>query len=190
MMRVFAIGFNKCGTRTLHYFFKSNGQNSIHWHKGRLAIRLFKNLKDGNSLLQGYEKVTVFTDMECVTERFFFEGYKLFPYLFEQYPDSVFILNTRSREDWIKSRLNHAEGAYARRHRRILGIESEQKLVEAWAVDWDLHHRRVREFFAGNPKARFIDFNIEKDSVEKLCKSIPELNLNPSKYAIQGKTQA
>ena len=107
-MKIFQIGFNKCGTRTIHQYFCDNGIRSVHWDEGRLAQRMFKNLSDGESLLAGYEEYDVFTDMEFLSESgVFLEGYKLFPFLAAQYPDAVFILNTRDRESWIRSRVSH-----------------------------------------------------------------------------------
>ncbi len=49
--RVFIIGFNKCGTRTLHYYFESNGYRAVHWDKGKLARTVFQNLVDSRPLL-------------------------------------------------------------------------------------------------------------------------------------------
>jgi hypothetical protein len=62
--KIFQIGFNKCGTKTLHHYFSRNGVRSVHWDYGRLAQRLFANLASGSKLLAGYEQFDVFTDME------------------------------------------------------------------------------------------------------------------------------
>ena len=97
--KIFQIGFNKCGTKTLHHYFCRNGLRGVHWDQGRLAQRMFVNLARGNSLLEGYEQFDVFTDMEYLDDfGSYLEAYKLFPHLAAQYPNAVFILNTRNRE--------------------------------------------------------------------------------------------
>ena len=73
--------------------------SGLHWDEGRLAQRIFANLASGSDLLQGYEQFDVFTDMEYLDDLgSYLEAYKLFPHLAAQYPNAVFILNTRNRE--------------------------------------------------------------------------------------------
>ena len=116
-MKIFQIGFNKCGTSTIHRYLRANGVKCVHWDDGRLAQRMFANLANGDNLMAGYEGFDAFTDMEYIDQvGTLLEGYKLFPYLAAQYPDAVFILNTRDREAWIRSRLAW-RGDYAARHR-------------------------------------------------------------------------
>ena len=65
--QVFQIGFNKCGTSTLHRFFELNGFRSVHWDRGTLAQRLYRNLTEGKSLIAGYEHFETFADMEHIS---------------------------------------------------------------------------------------------------------------------------
>jgi Sulfotransferase domain len=182
-MKIFQIGYNRCGTRTIHNYFAANGIRSVHWDDGRLARRIFTNLANGENLLDGYSYFDVFTDMEWLDGAHHCEAYKLFPYLAAQYPDAVFILNTRDREAWIKSRLRHREGEYAARYRRYLGVASSEKLADIWRAEWDRHHRRVIEFFDGKPH-RFIVCRIETDLPDLLNESIPECALNRALYQV------
>jgi len=184
-MKIFQIGFNRCGTRTIHEYFLANRVRSVHWDEGRLARRIFTNLANGDDLLAGYSYFDVFTDLEWLDGAHHCEAYKLFPYLAGQYPDAVFILNTRDREDWIRSRLRHRGGEYAARYKRYLGIASDEKLAEAWRVEWDRHHRRVIEFFEAKPY-RFFVCSIETDLPRLLNEKIPELSLDPERYRIFG----
>ena len=48
-MRIFIIGFNKTATRTLHYFFKGNGLNAIHWDDGNL-VKVSYIMQDTSSI--------------------------------------------------------------------------------------------------------------------------------------------
>ena len=46
MGKIFQIGFNKCGTTSIHRMLVANGINSVHWDKGRLS----KSIKLSNIL--------------------------------------------------------------------------------------------------------------------------------------------
>lgn len=182
-MKIFQIGFNKCGTNTIHSYLQANGLKSVHWDHGRLAERIFRNFANGDDLLRGYEAFDAFTDMEFLDEsgRCYLEAYKLFPYFAEQYPDAVFILNTRDREDWIRSRLAHGNRPYARRHMTYYNIATEEELVAIWRENWDRHHDRVMEFFSGEPY-RFFVCRIETDLPHRLNEEICELGLDETCY--------
>ena len=162
-MKIFQIGFNRCGTTTIHRYFLANGVRSVHWDKGRLAQRIFRNLSNGDELLAGYENFDAFTDMEFLDRAgaHHLEAYKLFPCFAAQYPDAVFILNTRDREDWIRSRLGKKHD-YAARARIYHNVVSNEDLANIWRADWKRHHRRVIEFFSGTSH-RFFVCRIETD---------------------------
>ena len=84
-MKIFQIGFNKCGTSTIHRYLRANGVKCVHWDDGRLAQRMFANLANGDNLMAGYEGFDAFTDMEYIDQvGTLLEGYKLFPYLAAQ----------------------------------------------------------------------------------------------------------
>ncbi len=187
--KVFQIGFNKCGTRTIHRFLRMNGMRCIHWDDGELARTMFRNLANGDRLLQGYdEDFDVFTDMEWVTRNCILEGFKLYPYLARDYPDARFILNTREREDWVKSRSKHGGGSYMGKWKRESELDADA-LADMWRADWDRHHTRVTEFFAGKPK-QFAQFHIAKDSAQVLADLLSDQPIDISLYGHVGKTKA
>lgn len=186
--RIFQIGFNKCGTRTFHQFFKAHGLRCIHWHGGRLARAMLGNLVNGEPILRGYEEFEVFSDMESIGKEFAVEAFKLFEHLAPAYPGSIFLLNTRDREAWIRSRMKHGNGRYAARWKLVLGLSSDAELAEAWRRDWDRHMARVDRFFADG-RHRLVRFDIEKDDPAALRDAMPELQLNPDRFGHRGKTQ-
>jgi hypothetical protein len=188
-LRVFQIGFNKCGTRTLFRYLQENGFRGVHWNKGRLAKAIFRNLSNGNDLLRGYENYDVLTDMEFVTKDFALEAYKLFPLLADAHPDAVFILNTREREDWIKSRFAHRHGNYSKKWKLALKIKDDAMLADFWRRDWDNHHARVEKYFS-DKAARFVKFDIAKDSPEVLSRLFPGREMDVSAYRQMGKTKS
>jgi hypothetical protein len=189
-MKIFQIGFNRCGTRTIYRYLSENGVSSVHWDEGRLAIRMFSNLAEGNDLLAGYENFDAFLDMEYLDGAIYLEAYKLFPYLAAQYPTAVFILNTRDREAWIRSRLGHEheKKSYALRHRRRLNVDLDEQLAALWREDWERHHRRVTQFFAARSH-RFFTCNIETDLPHLLGEQLPECRLNPLHYDVKGRSK-
>ena len=185
--KIFQIGFNKCGTKTLHHYFSRNGVRSVHWDYGRLAQRMLANLASGSKLLAGYEQFDVFTDMEYLNESgTYLEAYKLYRHLAEQYPHSVFILNTRNRDAWIRSRLGHGKDlSYAQRSMVHYNVTSIQELTNLWNAEWEHHHCDVTEFFARKPY-RFFICQIETDLPSILDKALPECNLDAVHYRLKG----
>ena len=177
-MKIFQIGFNKCGTSTIHRYLRANGVKCVHWDDGRLAQRMFANLANGDNLMAGYEGFDAFTDMEYIDQvGTLLEGYKLFPYLAAQYPDAVFILNTRDRESWIRSRL-------AARHRIHYNVVSNEQLADVWRTEWDRHHSRVTKYFAGKSH-RFFICRIESDLPHLLSEQLPEYHLDDKLYELR-----
>jgi hypothetical protein len=184
--KVFQIGFNKCGTRTVHRFLQLNGLHAVHWDRGNLARSIYRNLTNRDSLIKGYEQFDAFSDMEYVTSEFAFEAYKLFPLLADEFPDALFLLNTRDREDWVRSRLDHREGAYAKKWKAVLGVDDDARLAELWRTDWDRHHERVTSFFASR-HLQFLKFDIANDSPELIARYFPNCRFDLSAYRVKGK---
>ena len=183
-MNIFQIGFNKCGTSTLHRYLRANGVKSVHWNEGRLAQRMFANLANGDKLLTGYECFEAFTDMEYLSRAgTYLEGYKLFPYLAEQYPDAVFILNTRDPRSLDQElvclawRLRRSPPVALQRHH-------ERGAANLWRAEWDRHHHRVTDYFAGRPH-RFFVCTIETDLPHLLNEKLPEYRLDSNLYELR-----
>ena len=103
--RIFLIGFNKCGTTSFHDYFKANGIASVHWRANTLALALHHNRTEGRPLLEGIDHWTAYTDMNCIPgspwgqsnsdSAALIEGCRYFRELHRDYPDALFILNTR-----------------------------------------------------------------------------------------------
>ena len=175
MNKIFQIGFNKCGTLSFHNLFEKHSKpklKSIHWDFGKLAYVIQENLSSNKKLLTGYEEYDVFTDMEYCSigddskkiEWVF--AFKWFYIIDQQYPDSKFILNTRSVDNWISSRLNHTNG-YKKSHMSFYRIDNENILIEKWKYQWNTHTNNVIEYFKNRPNDLLI-FDIEKDPFSKI----------------------
>jgi len=173
--RIFLIGFNKCGTTSFHDFFKANGIPSVHWRANTLAMAMHAQLSRGQSpVLAGLDGWTAYTDLICLpgtpwersnsTGQPVIEACHYFRELHRDYPDALFILNTRDPLDWIKSRLQHDQGRFAQAYLQALaadGISTEEQLCERWLRDWYGHHSAVLDYFHAHAPERFLLFHIQ-----------------------------
>ena len=149
--KIFQIGFNKCGTKTLHHYFSRNGIQSVHWDEGRLAQCMFANLAAGKNLLAGYEQFDAFTDMEFLSKSgTSLEAYKLFPHLASQYPKAfIYSQHTRPRKVGSAAVFSHGKNlSYVHRSMLHSDVASIHDLTDRWRIEWERHHRQVMVFFA------------------------------------------
>lgn len=165
---IFQIGFNKCGTASIHYFLQRSGLQSLHWLRGVLARVMSGRIDANEDPIQDFPNAIGFTDMLAFGARKLIEPYKRFDYLHQWYPDALFILNTRDREKWIASRLSHVAGGIkmSTSYAHFLKIP-EHNIPDFWRAEWETHHALAREYFAGMPN--FLEFHIEKDDSSTLA---------------------
>lgn len=166
--KIFQIGFNKCGTASLHHFFKKNGLISAHFENGLLAETIFSNAENNKPLLSGIEQFDAYTDMECITQysyKYVAETY--FKQLYEQYPDSIFILNTRNVEKWLSSRVKHNKGSYLTRYRCIMDVQSHE-IVEHWRKEYTEHISEVLDFFSDKPTSNFYHLKLDENGISDM----------------------
>lgn len=190
--RIFLVGFNKCGTTSFHGFFRANGIASVHWRANTLAMTLHRNLQNNHRpLLDGLEQWTAYTDMICLPgtpwERSNSDGQPLieacryFRELDESYPDALFILNTRDPFAWIRSRLNHDDGRFAKAYLSALsgeGIGNRRELRQRWLRDWYAHHNAVLEYFHSHAPEKLLVFHLDHTPHRRLIHFLePHFNL-------------
>mgnify|MGYP003624654913 FL=1 len=151
-MKVFAIGFNRCGTQSLFKFFANNGFKALHC---RGSSKIVDNHINSKPLLQGYEDYTFFSDIDFLSRHF-----ELFAV---QYPEAKFIYNYREVEGWIRSR-------------KKLWTANNWVIDEPyWRAEWKYHHTMLKEYFCGGREKRLLEFDIEKAQGESIAKFLPEL---------------
>jgi hypothetical protein len=182
MTRVFQIGFNKCGTRSLYRLFADNSIPSLHWHtdQGKIAKKMLINFLNGEYIIpKEYESIIFFSDLEDVYGSNYLPifSYRFYREIFYQFPDAKFILNTRPLDEWINSRVEHDNGKYLNHCLHTLKI-SKLELINQWKSHFLNHSQEVKMFFK-NKREKLLIFDISKDNVSKVINFFPELNLQP-----------
>lgn len=190
--RIFQIGFNKCGTLTLADFFWSNNIKSVHYDNGIIAVRIHDNYVHSQPLLYGLDpNVIGFFDMEMIfTNPPIFISQQLFKKLDQQYPGSKFILNTRDKEAWLKSRSLHMVDPQTNYLEYLANKNnvSNEEMLSQWSREWDEHHKAVLMYFKDRPDDLLV-YNIETDKPEKIVEYFKGIyKLDASKYQHLHKT--
>ena len=187
--KIFQVGFNKCGTRTLADFFRRSGYRSAHWKGGKLADDIMAAKAEGRLPLEQWSGTVLFTDLEKVTPTQMIEAYREFAFLDESYPDAYFLLNTRRVDDWLTSRMRHWNGTYFRDYMKHYGTRDPISVLQRWKDDWVSHVDAVRSYFADRP-GKLIEFDLDQDDAEVLAQRFEDiLTLNPKKWGHRGKTR-
>jgi hypothetical protein len=189
--KLFFIGFNKCGTRSLHRYFSDCGLDSYHggvYADSHQAI--FLNIVRGEPALKGFDGHEVYLDVAAIQSQF--------RQLDRDYPGSRFVLNVRDINRWILSRLNHIDGRYVDYMNLCHGVElSWVEWADRWRREFETHERAVLEHFKDRP-TDFLRFDIERDELAKLTafvgaagleapRALPRVNATERKhYALEG----
>jgi hypothetical protein len=129
--KIFVIGFNKTASSTLHKLFISNKLRSVH---------------DDTWVLHKYD---CFTDRET-------DGILNFETYYNKFPNAVFVLNTRSLDSWLLSRLTHGF-----LHKQAWAWPPNLDKVKLWIEIRQTHYNNVLNFFKNKPENLFV-VNIEK----------------------------
>jgi len=190
--KIFVIGFNRCGTTSLHMLFRKNGITALHYHGPEKSFivpaQLSLNLSLGRPLISGLNRWTAFSDLGMASQRLVFEGARLFRQLHAEHPDAYFILNTRPVGKWIKSRLAHMQGRYVRNFAEAMG-QPESKMPQIWRKQQAAHHGEVRDYFAGHD--RFLEFDIEADDPRAVQTLLaPDFRIDVTHWALRNATKA
>ena len=158
MSKIFVIGFNKTATTTFHKLFLVNKLKSQHatpWNPD-----MFQCFSDNGNMNN-------------------------FKQLDKNYPDATFILNVRSLDKWLKSRIAHGYHEYLKNKEPNWGYPCNISKCKSWIEAREKHHSELLEYFKDRPH-KLIIVNIEKDNWEQYIsdilglkvKSIPPKNVS------------
>lgn len=189
--KIFQIGFNKCGTVSLNKLFLTYSNpiiSSTHWNYGYLAYSIHCNIQTGNFLPLNDYNYHAYFDMECfIQENDSIQYIPIFQNYFDlldiNYPNSIFILNTRNIDNWIESRLNHYSSfspiinnivyrtkepiKYVDLFKAVLKTENVKDITDLWKQNWIDHHENILEYFSFRENHLLV-YDIEKDDISKI----------------------
>jgi hypothetical protein len=170
--KLFFIGFNKCGTRSLHQYFLDCGLDSYHGGAtGDTHMAVLINVALGEPALRGLAPHDVYLDLGAVQSQF--------QYLDRDYPGNKFVLNIRDVNRWLVSRLNHLNGRYVEFMNLYYGMNlTWPEWVERWRGEFMAHERAAIEHFRGRD-ANFLRFDVETDQLTDLISFIGSDCLEP-----------
>jgi len=158
---VIFLGLPKTGTMSLTKAFEGAGYRTAHWQTDSgeyVGYNIRRAFCDGERLLHYLSDYDVITQMDvCLPEVSFFPQCFLYRDFAYQYPDALFVLNTRDIASQVKSIANW--GDMLDRFKKY-GIEDPGKFIYS-------HNNRVRDFFRGRGIA-FLEFDIEVDLPSRL----------------------
>ena len=185
---IFNIDFNRAGTTSLTEALNILGIKTLHFstdgtwwfpnNKNEIERIMADNYYANRPLLHGFdEDVRGFSD---------FAGIHFFKILYEQYPNSKFILTTRAVEDWVNSVL-YMEKDQGRLETIDIENVRRSKLTERY-----FHTKKeIKDFFKDKPNCYLEIDIIGGEGWEVLCnflgKNIPNVpfpHLNKQKYNV------
>jgi len=148
--KVFAVGFNKSGTTSLHALFKSLGLLSYHGAKWRGG--------DDLKLLRSYD---------CFSDGIPNDLAKLD----NLFPGSRFILQVRDLESWVYSRLAHIERKKEQNTHNGSPIwDNTEYAIKSWIKQRNAHHLFVLSYFSERPSDILVfDFVRDESAATKVC---------------------
>ena len=108
------------------------------------------------------------------------EGQQYYRELYNEYPDSYFILQTRKLEDWIRSRSKHKRGDFMKRCMKFCQIRDARAMRDHWRKERTGFEAEVMQFFSLRSKARFMRYDIDNNHIVELINFLksdfPDLN--------------
>ena len=185
--RIYVLGFNRCGTRSLTTAFKQAGIGCVHWDRNKLMLAILGDLRlHGRiNLKKHYPQSNAFLDFIHVPQHgepgdhILSEGTLLHQQLIDSDPDAYFILNTRNPEDWIASRCRHLNGTFlsiyqqhlSSIHNRMFSIDD---VLMEWRRMWHQAHAEILNRFQREPQLRSLIYDIDRTPYDVLKRFLSE----------------
>ena len=139
--KIFCLSVQRTGTTSVGVFFKRLGYDVADWEvskKNGWTQSWFEGDYQGIFKSKDFKNNTVFEDAPWFSPNFY-------KFLYQEYPDSKFILLYRNPEDWFQSMMGHSGGKSLGNtliHSKIYGLEDYAcaKYPELLASSYSIYH--------------------------------------------------
>ena len=172
---ILLLGLPKSGTTSFNKLFEKLGYEAYHWkiNNGQYIGKIIQNNKKNNlPLLNGFSNAACITQMDvCISNEYcYWPQIVDYEQLYFQNKDAIFILNTRDPVNILQS-FKKWLGFYKRIH--LYNPELIKKNTNEGFIDFvNSHYNRIRQFFLSIPEAKFIEYHIKNDKIDKLAQFI------------------
>jgi len=186
---ILLVGFPKSGTSSFQLLFTKLGYKSIHqWSRseGYVGMLIKKNKINNVPLLTGLEKYDSITQLDVCksTSENYWSQLIDYKQLYYENKDSIIILNKRCPVKLLSSfkRWENLDKRIYKYNPELI----DNKTDEGFIAFVEKHYSDVEAFFNSIPEAKFIVYDIENDTIDKLTKYIdikdisvfPKCNVN------------
>lgn len=162
MGKVFGIGLNKTGTRSVAAAMRMLGYRTLHKGDAATSALVDQAHEEGVPLLRYIgEQFDAYFDVRSITQRY--------GQLNVQYPGSKFILTTREIDGWLDSREKHVRANQARAARGEYSGSWLSVDRDAWRAERVAHEAAVTACFADRPGALLVIDVVRGDGWEVLA---------------------
>jgi hypothetical protein len=175
---IILLGLPKSGTSSFQKLFTLLHYKSYHQTKEKNFIgMLIKNNKDKNlPLLSEFNKNDCITQLDVCygIEKSCWPQITDYEQIYNENSDSIFILNKRNPIKILSSfkRWGRLDNNYFNRLCKYSQDILKGDTDEAFIKLVETHYANIESFFSTKPEAKFISYDIENDTIEKLGKYI------------------
>ena len=178
---IILLGFPKSGTSSFQKLFTDLGYTSFHHTitetRQRIGMIIKNNKINKKPLLAGFKPTDCITQMDVCLDKntAYWPQITDFQQIYSENRSSIFILNKRDPIKLLSSFKRWAN-LHERLHKfnpEILNTNTDAAILEVFKN----HYKNVETFFSTLPEAKFLTFDIEVDSLEKLRKYIDIKNI-------------
>lgn len=173
---VFGIGLNKTGSSSLHRAMELLGYNSVHYIYNDKILKdiVADNISNKKNIFDGIKNIDCYFDyLPWISHRSEFPLNHLYKTIDKQYPNSLFIYNTRNINDWLESRYRHIErvtnadlSVLSKQHPHNIYFNRDKQAWTEEYIDLDLG---IKEYFFDRPNDLLIIDICNGDGWDKLC---------------------
>ena len=170
---IILLGFPKTASMSFDYLFTQLGLKSLHWsYDGNyIGYLIYQAKRENKPLLYYFNGIDAITEMNvCIYKEYnYWPQLELYKELYEQNQDSIFILNRRDPYKLLESWKNWGPlyTNFTTFNPDLLNKyqgTTDEKFIQMV----NDHYNNILNYFKDIPDAKFIEYNIDTDTIDKL----------------------